>query len=23
MFNTRGMYRGVATSNGEFKVEMY
>lgn len=23
MFNTRGMYRGVATSKGEFKVEMY
>ena len=23
MFNTRGMYRGVATSEGEFKVEMY
>jgi len=23
MFNTRGMYRGVATSNGKFKVEMY
>ncbi|MFL1895271.1 isoaspartyl peptidase/L-asparaginase family protein [Aquimarina sp. 2-A2] len=23
MFNTRGMYRGVATSNGEFRVEMY
>ena len=23
MFNTRGMYRGAATSTGEFKVEMY
>ena len=23
MFNTRGMYRGVATSKGEFKVGMY